>query len=59
MRFTDLLFQTLLEEVKNKALFTKLMSGWRQQKPNLTDEEGEEIFNLTVIMDTQNLTRKT
>ncbi len=45
MRFTDLLFQTLLEEVKNKALFTKLMSGWRQQKPNLTDEEGEEIFN--------------
>ncbi len=41
----DEMMDTLLEEVKNKALFTKLMSGWRQQKPNLTDEEGEEIFN--------------
>jgi hypothetical protein len=44
MRFTDLLFQTLLEEVKNKKLFNRLMDIWKTEKPNITDEEGEELY---------------
>ena len=44
MRFTDLLFQTLLEEVKNKKLFSLLMDNWRKERPNITDEEGEKLF---------------
>lgn len=45
IKFTDVIFDTLTEEVKNKKLFAKLMDNWRNQKPNITDEEGEELFN--------------
>jgi len=44
MKFTDLVFQTLLEEVKNKKLFSLLMDNWRKERPNITDEEGEKLF---------------
>jgi hemin uptake protein HemP len=46
MKFTEILFSTLTEEVKNKKLFNTLMDKWRTEKPNITDEEGEELFNL-------------
>ena len=45
IKFTDVIFDTLTEEVKNKKLFGKLMDNWRNEKPNITDEEGEELFN--------------
>jgi len=45
MKFTELLFETLTEEVKNKKLFTTLMNKWREEKPDITEEEGEELFN--------------
>ena len=44
MRFTEILFDTLLEEVKNKKLFNSLMDIWRTERPNITDEEGENLF---------------
>ena len=44
MRFTEILFDTLLEEVKNKKLFNTLMDIWKTEKPNITDEEGEKLF---------------
>jgi hypothetical protein len=45
MKFTEILFETLTEEVKNKKLFATLMDKWRTEKPNITEEEGEELFN--------------
>jgi len=44
MRFTEILFDTLLEEVKNKKLFNTLMDIWKTERPNITDEEGERLF---------------
>ena len=45
MRILDSVFDFIVEEVKNKNLFFRLMSDWRKTFPNLTDEQGEFIFN--------------
>lgn len=45
MKFTDIILNTLTEEVKNKRLFSALMDNWRTEKPNITEKEGEELFN--------------
>lgn len=45
MRILDNVFDLIVEEVKNKNLFFKLMSEWKKTFPNLTDEQGEYIYN--------------
>lgn len=46
IKFTDVIFDTLTEEVKNKKLFNTLMNNWRTENPAITDEEGEEMLNI-------------
>lgn len=51
MKTIDLVFDLLVEDVKNKKLFNFLMNdeknpnAWRKTYPNLTDEQGVYIFN--------------
>lgn len=45
MRILDNVFELIVEEVKNKNLFFKLMSEWKKTYPSLTDEQGEMLFN--------------
>ena len=35
----------IAEEIKNKKLFNAMLSKWREQKPELTEQEAENIFN--------------
>lgn len=45
MKIGNLLQDVLVEEVKNKKLFNDLMTKWRAQKPDLTPEQGETLYN--------------
>lgn len=45
MNIKDLVYDIVVEAVKNKGLFDRLMINWRGTYPNLTDAEGEYIFN--------------
>jgi hypothetical protein len=45
MKISNILQNVMVEEVKNKKLFDSLITKWREQKPNLTPEEGETLFN--------------
>lgn len=45
MRINDIVYDMLVEEVKNKTLFNALMTKWRLEYPELTPEQGEEIYN--------------
>lgn len=45
MKIKNLLHDVLVESVKNKKLFELLMTKWKQEKPNLTPEEGEALYN--------------
>ncbi len=44
MKIKSALHDVLVESVKNKKLFDLLMSKWSEQKPGLTQQEGEQIF---------------
>jgi hypothetical protein len=45
MKFKDIVIDTITEEVKNKRLFNTLMEKWKTENPNITEEEGEILFN--------------
>jgi hypothetical protein len=45
MKFRDIVIDTITEEVKNKRLFNTLMEKWKTENPNITDEEGEILYN--------------
>ena len=45
MKFREIINETLTEEVKNKRLFYTLMEKWKTENPNITEEEGEILFN--------------
>jgi hypothetical protein len=47
MKINDLIFDMLVEEVKanQKTFFNELMTKWRTEVPELTDEQGEKVFN--------------
>lgn len=45
MKIEGVFKQILDEEVQNKKLFNALMLKWREEKENLTDTEGEKLFN--------------
>ncbi len=47
MKINDLIFDMLVEEVKTnqKTFFNQLMTKWRTEVPELTDEQGEKVFN--------------
>lgn len=44
MKFKDLIYDIIVEEVKNKKLFDALMNKWRETFPKLTNEQGEYIY---------------
>ena len=47
MKINDLIFDMLVEEVKasQKTFFNELMTKWRTEVPQLTDDQGEKVFN--------------
>ena len=45
MNIKDLVYDLVVEAVKNKGLFDRLMTKWKETYPNLTDGEGEYIYN--------------
>lgn len=45
MKIEGIFKQILDEEVQNKKLFNALMLRWRQDKEDLTDDQGETLFN--------------
>lgn len=44
MKITGLFEKILEEQIANKKLFNALMTKWREEKPDLSEEEGEKIF---------------
>lgn len=45
MKIGNLLQDVLVEEVKNKKLFNDLLTKWRVQKPDLTPDYAETLYN--------------
>lgn len=47
MKINDLIFDMVVEEVKSsqKTFFNELMTKWKTEVPELTDEQGEKVFN--------------
>jgi hypothetical protein len=49
MKINELIFDMIVEEVKfnqkTKAFFNQLMTKWKTEIPELTDEQGEKVFN--------------
>lgn len=45
MEITGLFEKILEEQIANKKLFNGLMAKWREEKPDLSEEEGEKLFN--------------
>jgi len=47
MKINELIFDMIVEEVKasQKTFFNQLMTKWRGEYPELTDEQGEKVFN--------------
>ena len=47
MKINDLIFDMVFEEIKanQKTFFNELMTKWRTEVPELTDEQGEKVFN--------------
>ena len=47
MKINDLIFDMIVEEIKanQKTFFNELMTKWRTEAPQLTDDQGEKVFN--------------
>jgi hypothetical protein len=47
MKINDLIFDMVFEEIKanQKTFFNELMVKWRAEMPQLTDDQGEKVFN--------------
>jgi hypothetical protein len=47
MKINDIIFDMVFEEIKanQKTFFNELMVKWRAEMPQLTDDQGEKVFN--------------
>jgi hypothetical protein len=47
MKINELIFDMIVEEIKanQKTFFNELMTKWKTEVPELTDEQGEKVFN--------------
>jgi hypothetical protein len=47
MKINELIFDMIVEEIKanQKTFFNELMTKWKTEVPELTDEQGERVFN--------------
>ncbi len=44
MKIRDIVYNLLIEEVKNKNLFNKILPKWKSECPELSDEDSSKIF---------------